>query len=50
MAERLVWKYSKKAGSLDMVRADKNGMSHLSASQTALELYKAEIGSPMRSK
>jgi len=41
----------KKAGSLDMVRADKNGMSYLfPASQTALELYKAEIGSPMRSE
>lgn len=41
----------RKAGSLDMVKADKEGMSYLfPASQTALELYKAEIGSPMRSE
>lgn len=41
----------KKAGSLDMVRANKDGMSYLfPASQTALELYKAEIGSPIRSE
>ncbi|NLL92455.1 MAG: hypothetical protein GX222_08625 [Ruminococcaceae bacterium] len=41
----------RKAGSLDMVKADKDGMSYLfPASQTALELYKEEIGSPKRSE
>lgn len=41
----------RKAGSIDMVRADKEGMSYLfPASQTALELYKSEIGSPKRSE
>ncbi len=39
----------RKAGSLDMVRASKEGMSYLfPASLTALELYRAEIGSPKR--
>ncbi len=39
----------RKAGSLDMIKADKEGMSYLfPASQTALELYRAEIGSPRR--
>lgn len=41
----------RKAGSIDMVRADKTDMNYLfPASQTALELYKAEIGSPKRSE
>lgn len=41
----------KKAGSIDMVRADKENMNYLfPASQTALELYKAEIGAPKNLK
>ncbi|HHT24479.1 MAG TPA: hypothetical protein GXZ76_03025 [Clostridiaceae bacterium] len=41
----------KKAGSIDMVRADKENMNYLfPASQTALELYKAEIGTPKKSE
>ena len=39
-----------KAGSLDMVTADKDGKDFLwPSSQTALELYKQEIGKPVRS-
>lgn len=41
----------RKAGSLDMVRADQTGMSYLfPASQTALELYKEEVGQPRRAE
>ena len=40
-----------KAGSLDMVRADKEGRDYLwPSSQTALELYKSEVGKPVRSE
>lgn len=39
-----------KAGSLDMVTADKEGKDFLwPSSQTALELYKQEVGKPVRS-
>jgi len=39
-----------KAGSLDMVTADKEGRDYLwPSSQTALELYKSEVGKPVRS-
>lgn len=39
-----------KAGSLDMVTADKEGKDYLwPSSQTALELYKSEVGKPVRS-
>lgn len=39
-----------KAGSLDMVTADKEGRDYLwPSSQTALELYKAEVGKPAAS-
>lgn len=39
-----------KAGSLDMVTADKQGKDFLwPSSQTALELYKSEVGKPVRS-
>ncbi|MDO5690273.1 MAG: hypothetical protein Q4G61_08485 [Tissierellia bacterium] len=41
----------RKAGSIDMIDANKEGMSYLfPASQTALELYKDRIGSPRRSE
>lgn len=39
-----------KAGSLDMVTADKEGKDYLwPSSQTALEFYKQEVGKPVRS-
>ncbi|MDY6324951.1 MAG: hypothetical protein SPL99_07780 [Catonella sp.] len=41
----------KKAGSLDMVTADKEGMDFLwPSSQTALEMYQEEVGKPYRSE
>lgn len=41
----------KKAGSIDMVHADKNGMNYLfPASQTGLELYKSQVGSPKKAE
>lgn len=41
----------RKAGSIDMISADPNGMSYLfPASQTALELYKSKVGSPRRAE
>lgn len=40
-----------KAGSMDMVTADKEGKNFLwPSSQTALELYKAKVGKPLRSE
>lgn len=40
-----------KAGSLDMITADKTGMDYLfPSSQTALDLYKREIGNPKKSE
>jgi len=40
-----------KAGSLDMVTADKEGKDFLwPSSQTALEYYKSEVGKPVRSE